>query len=103
MHLHWLLVLALASLSSVGSWLHPSSQILVPLSRAGGGSVLACAVIMKNFNPAPIWSRSSTQAVSPALLSDPLVTGGWLVAPFACPCIARACFYPLSHSSLILL
>lgn len=52
MNLCWLLVLALASLSSVGSWLHPSSQIPVPLSRADDGYAPAYAVIMKDFNQA---------------------------------------------------
>lgn len=56
----WLLVLAL---SSVGSWLHLSSQIPVTLSRGDAGSVLACGVIMKNFNQAVIRSCSSTEAV----------------------------------------
>lgn len=50
MNLCWLLVPALASLSSVGSWLHPSSQIPKPLSRADDGSALAYAAITNNFN-----------------------------------------------------
>lgn len=83
----WLLVPALASLSSVGSWLCPSSQIPVSLSRADDGSAPACTTVRKNSNQALTWPCSSTEVVSHAQQreQDPLVTSAWPLAPFVYP------------------